>query len=155
MLPVVLNSLLTWHRGWLTVKIEKALSILGPTALEGIEGGIDLHGGFILECESGPSNPDTAQHTSGGPSSRPHSPTPQLQPVVSSRPSCPQPSSPVRVGRRREGFSSICGCSQDLIKLEREKLEVLKDLRKVTVEALQQTLRFQEEVRFSKGAKGM
>ncbi|KAJ8356936.1 hypothetical protein SKAU_G00197300, partial [Synaphobranchus kaupii] len=123
-----------------------ALCILGPTALEGIEGGNVLHKGSIPECEPGPSNPDTApQNTSVGPSSPPHFPTPQLQPGVSSRPSCPQPSSPVRVGRR-QGFSSICGCSQDLNKLEREMLEVLKDLRKVTVEAFQETLRFQEEV---------
>ncbi|KAJ8381500.1 hypothetical protein SKAU_G00022780 [Synaphobranchus kaupii] len=66
-----------------------------------------------------------------------------------------QPSSPARVGRRRKGFSRICGCSQDLIELEREKLEVLKDLGKVTVEVIQKTLRFQEEVSFSKGAKVM
>ncbi|KAJ8348556.1 hypothetical protein SKAU_G00271450 [Synaphobranchus kaupii] len=62
-----------------------------------------------------------------------HTPQPHSHSLVSA-PGHPAPSLPLQSEwgeRRGEGFSSICGCSQDLIELEREKLEVLKDQEEV------------------------
>ncbi|XP_059205855.1 myb-related transcription factor, partner of profilin-like [Centropristis striata] len=120
----------------LTPDEEKVLSIIGKTASEGISGGIDLLGDEGLSDnsegeEEEPSGSGAATCTSPG-----EDDPPQPSPV----PAC-QPAGP---GVRTRGRPSIttCTCSETLVRLEREKLAVLRGIEG----QLERQTAFQEEM---------
>lgn len=133
----------------LTAEEEKALSILGTTASDGICGGIDLHGGEGLRQPEPESGPSCSQEQSGSPPIERQLPSPSPPNSPTDQP----PSSIVQATATTPRFENICGCSQDLVQLEREKLDVLKDIRQSLKEANEMNYNFQREIIELKKAK--
>ncbi|XP_067085427.1 myb-related transcription factor, partner of profilin-like [Osmerus mordax] len=113
----------------LTPDEEKVLSIIGKTASEGIGGGIDLLGDEGLsgnsegeeEEDEEPSGSRAATCTSPGEDHPPQpSPVPARQPAG--------PGVRMRGGLRWRPPITTCTCSETLVRLEREKLVVLRGI---------------------------
>uniref|UniRef100_UPI0037E6FF8B protein bassoon-like n=1 Tax=Semicossyphus pulcher TaxID=241346 RepID=UPI0037E6FF8B len=115
----------------LTPDEEKVLSIIGKTASEGISGGIDLLGDEGLsensegeeeeEEEEEPSGSRAATYTSPGEDDPPQpSPVPARQPAG--------PGVRMRGGLTGRPPITTCTCSETLVRLEREKLAVLRGI---------------------------
>ncbi|KAJ8004726.1 hypothetical protein DPEC_G00139290 [Dallia pectoralis] len=130
---------------------EKSVSILGTSASDGMSWGIDIHRGVGItepEPESGPSCSEEpsvssaiSQHL---PSTSPPNNPPRPQP----------PSSVVQTAATTpQQFENVCSCSQDLVQLEREKLDVLKDIRRCLQEANERDNNFQQQLMELKKAK--
>ncbi|XP_026125116.1 uncharacterized protein LOC113107107 [Carassius auratus] len=130
---------------------EKALSILGTSASDGISGGTDIHGGVGItqpEPESGPSCSEEPLVSSAISEHLP-SPSPPKNP-----PRTQPPSSVVQTAATTtQQFENVCSCSQDLVQLEREKLDVLKDIRQCLQEANERDNNFQQQLIELKKAK--
>ncbi|KAF5908071.1 myb-related transcription factor, partner of profilin-like, partial [Clarias magur] len=112
---------------------EKTLSLFGTTASDGICGGIDLHGGVGL-----------------------HQPEPEPGPSCSpNSPPMPQPPSSIvqATATTPQRFENACGCRQDLVQLEQEKRDVLKDIRQSLKEANEMNNNFQRQIIELKKAK--
>ncbi|KAL2087186.1 hypothetical protein ACEWY4_018245 [Coilia grayii] len=110
-----------------------------------------------------PARPAPPQRTSPLPNSpQPTSPQPASTQRASPGPATaetalPQPAprmcSPTPASATLATLSEQCSCSQDLVQLEREKLEVLKELRDTVKEASARDARFQQELLVVKRAK--
>nr|XP_055062919.1 uncharacterized protein LOC129445961 [Misgurnus anguillicaudatus] len=130
---------------------EKALAILGEAASVGIPGGLDLRAGVdSIPCSQ--SRPSVIPHTST-PSSLTSSGRSSPAPVS---PQCTSPSAsfettphhkPDRCSRSRP--SVRCDCSEELVKLEKEKLDVLRGIE----QGLQETNNLARETLEVKKAK--
>ncbi|KAL2087182.1 hypothetical protein ACEWY4_018241 [Coilia grayii] len=133
----------------LTLEEERAVSLLGSTATVGIEGGVDVHGGRAL---------DAATTLAAGPSPRPAPP----------RPSAPRPAhlAPARIATASLATARLARAhlapahlatarpaAARPSHLEREKLEVLKELWDTVKEASARDARFQQELLVVKRAK--
>ncbi|XP_051958612.1 myb-related transcription factor, partner of profilin-like [Xyrauchen texanus] len=139
----------------LTAEEEKALSILGTSASDGISGGIDIHGGVgITQPEPEPepeSGPSCSEEPSVSSAISQHLPSPSPP----NNPPRPQPPSSVfqTAATTPQQFENVCSCSQDLVQLEREKLDVLKDIRQCLQEANERDNNFQQQLIELKKAK--
>ncbi|RXN06821.1 myb-related transcription partner of profilin-like protein [Labeo rohita] len=67
----------------------------------------------------------------------------------------PQPPSSIvqATATTPQRFKNVCGCSQDLVQLEQEKLDVLKDIRQSLKEANEINNNFQKQIIELKKAK--
>ncbi|KAL2098404.1 hypothetical protein ACEWY4_007611 [Coilia grayii] len=152
----------------LTPAEERAVSLLGSTAAVGIEGGVDVHGGRASDAATTlaagssplPTSPQPASPRPASPqraSPGPTSPLPTSPQHASPQQASPQPAprtcSPTPASATLATLSEQCSCSQDLVQLEREKLEVLKELRDTVKEASARDARFQQELLVVKRAK--
>lgn len=135
----------------LTAEEEKALSILGTTASDGICGGVDLHGGVGLSQPEPEPGPSGSQEQSGSPPIDRHLPSPS--PLTSPSISQPPFSIVQATATTPQQFENVCGCSQDLVQLEREKLDVLKDIRQSLKESNEMNNNFQKQIIELKKAK--
>ncbi|XP_026114784.1 myb-related transcription factor, partner of profilin-like, partial [Carassius auratus] len=139
----------------LSAEEEKALSILGTSASDGISGGIDIHGGVgITQPEPEPepdSGPSCSEEPSVSSAISEHLPSPSPP----KNPPRPQPPSSVvqTAATTTQQFENVCSCSQDLVQLEREKLDVLKDIRQCLQEANERDNNFQQQLIELKKAK--
>ncbi|KAA0722909.1 hypothetical protein E1301_Tti013664 [Triplophysa tibetana] len=139
----------------LTAEEEKALSILGTSASDGISGGIDIHGGVgITQPEPEPepeSGPSCSEEPSVSSAISEHLPSPSPP----KNPPRPQPPSSVvqTAATTTQQFENVCSCSQDLVQLERKKLDVLKDIRQCLQEANERDNNFQQQLIELKKAK--
>lgn len=122
----------------LTPDEEKVLSIIGKTASEGISGGIDVLGDEGLSLSEDEEEPSGSR---AGTCTPPGEDDPQQPWPVPAR----QPAGPgvrMRGGSRWRPAITTCTCSETLVRLEREKLEVLRGMEG----HLQRQTALQEEV---------
>ncbi|KAL2094400.1 hypothetical protein ACEWY4_009119 [Coilia grayii] len=122
----------------LTLEEDRAVSVLGSMASVGIEGGVDVHRARRTSPQTASPQPTSPQLTS---------------PETTSPQPAPRSCSPTPASATLATLSEQCSCSQDLVQLKREKLEVLKELRYVVKEASAREARFQQEVLELKRAK--
>ncbi|KAL2093127.1 hypothetical protein ACEWY4_010439 [Coilia grayii] len=135
----------------------------GSTAAVGIEGDVDVHGGrasvVATTLPAGPSpRPASPQPASPQPASPQRATAETASPQhASPQQASPQPAprtcSPTPASATLATLSEQCSCSQDLVQLEREKLEVLKELRDTVKEASARDARFQQELLVVKRAE--
>ncbi|KAK9980997.1 hypothetical protein ABG768_000571, partial [Culter alburnus] len=117
---------------------EKALAILGEAASQGISGGIDLRAGVdTTPCsQSRPSLPSSTPTPSSPASSGRASPapaSPQLSAPSSASTVVSQHQQSSSGSRKRPSIR--CDCSQELVEIEKEKLEVLRGIERSLQEA--------------------
>ncbi|KAL2090742.1 hypothetical protein ACEWY4_013005 [Coilia grayii] len=103
----------------------------------------------------GPATAETAspQHASPQHASPQHASPQQALPQQASPQHAPRTCSPTPASATLATLSEQCSCSQDLVQLERETLEVLKELRDTVKEASARDARFQQELLVVKRAK--
>ncbi|XP_056102083.1 myb-related transcription factor, partner of profilin-like [Rhinichthys klamathensis goyatoka] len=135
----------------LTAEEEKALSILGTSASDGISGGIDIHGGVGIPQPDPESGPSCSGEPSVSSAISEHLPSPSPP----NNPRMPQPPSSVvqTAATTPQQFENVCSCSRDLVQLEGEKLDVLKDIRQCLQEANERDNNFQQQLIELKKAK--
>uniref|UniRef100_A0A3B1IMG2 Myb/SANT-like DNA-binding domain-containing protein n=1 Tax=Astyanax mexicanus TaxID=7994 RepID=A0A3B1IMG2_ASTMX len=117
---------------------ERALAILGPTATRGISGGVDV---CSNEFPSTPPQPTSPVHPSSASDS----------PASSPGPSVTQTS--LRAPPTTETPQNTCACSEELILIERERLNIEKERLQLKREKLQQRERQHQELVDLKRAK--
>ncbi|MGH0140987.1 UNVERIFIED_CONTAM: hypothetical protein FKN15_018822 [Acipenser sinensis] len=139
----------------LTPEEQKAVDILGPTALHGVPGGIDVFAGELPTCEvpastSGQASPQQDFSVQEEYLSQQE---PSLQddvPLGSETPGSEEPATGESGTRERQQgrrkTENSCGCSSELIELEKNKLSILKNINENIEKSIEQQEQHHQEI---------